>query len=324
MVIVTGGSGHIGNVVVRTLLKKGYKVGIIDKDAQRDPSVEGLDIEYFQGDIRDKEFLIKTFSQAEYVIHLAAILSMVPGREDLIYSVNVEGTKNVCEACLENNVKKLIYTSSIHALYNPKTGVPSTEKLANPKNIPDAYGKSKVFATIEIKKAIEKGLDATIVYPTGVLGPYNFKMSDMKGFTKTMFEGGSSFYIDGGFNFVDVRDVANGIVLAMEENDKEGNYILSGTSISIYDLMTTIAKITKGKKPSIKIPTFLIRFIVKISELISQITHKESAITSSFLDMINSNYLVSSKKAEKELGYTHRNIEETLRDTIKWMKDKRI
>lgn len=130
MVIVTGGSGHIGNVLVRALLSQNYKVAVIDKDP-KDKALDGLPIEYYQGDIRDLDFLTNIFKKAEYVCHLAGIISIAPGKEELMYAVNVEGTKTVIEACKKAKVKRLLYTSSIHALYEP----PKDKTAINPAGL---------------------------------------------------------------------------------------------------------------------------------------------------------------------------------------------
>lgn len=324
MVIVTGGSGHIGNVLVRLLLKKGYEVGVIDRDPSSDDAIANLPVQYFQGDIRDKEFLLKTFKNAEYVCHLAGIISIIPGKEDLLYDVNVEGTKLVAEACLETGVKRLLYTSSVHALYEPPKGTAIVEKVANPKEVVGEYAKTKVLATMEVQKAIEKGLDAVIVYPSGVIGPYDFKDSEMGTLIKDAPNYSKFFYVEGGYNFVDVRDVAEGIVLALEKGKKGEDYLLAGKAFSIYELFKILSKLTNTIGPKVKAPQKIVKLVIPLAEKIYKVIKKKPILTKYSIDVLNSNYMIDSSKAERELGYKTRDISETIKDTLSWYKGEEV
>lgn len=324
MVIVTGGSGHIGNVLVRTLLSKGYDVGIIDRDPKTDKAIADLPVKYFQGDIRDKEFLLKTFKNAEYVCHLAGIISIIPGKEDLLYNVNVEGTKLVAEACLESGVKRLLYTSSVHALYEPPKGTPIVEKLAKPEEVLGEYAKTKVLATMEVQKATEKGLDAVIVYPSGVIGPYDFKDSEMGTLIKEAKNYTKFFYVDGGYNFVDVRDLTKGIILALEKGKKGEDYLLAGRDISIDELFKILAELTHTTGPKIKVPKGIVKLVVPLAENFYKLFKKKPILTKYSIDVLNSNYMIDSSKSIRELGYKNRDIRETIEDTLNWHEGKEV
>lgn len=324
MVIVTGGTGHIGNVLVRHLLKKGYHVAIIDKSPASDPAIKGLPVKYFQVDIRDTEKLLPIFKQADTVIHLAGIISIMPGKEDLLRSVNIEGTKSVLEACKDTKVKKLIYISTVHALYEPPKGTPIIEKLAEVHQVLGEYSKTKVIATQEVRKAFKEGLKGSIVYPTGVIGPYDFKNSEMGTLIRDSNKYSKIFYLQGGYNFVDVRDLAKGILLTLEKGKNKEEYILGGHGLSIYELFNILAKLTKSTPPKIKVPDILVKFVLPMSEFVYRLIKRTPIFTKYSVDVLNSNYMVSSKKAQKTLGYTYRNIEESIKDTFNWMNGKKI
>jgi dihydroflavonol-4-reductase len=324
MVVVTGGLGHIGNVVVRALLKQGYEVGIIDKEPINKPLDFDKPVQYFQGDIRDKNFLSKIFSKAKYVIHLAGIISTMPGKEDLIYSINVDGTQNICDVCIKEKVKRLIYVSSIHALHEPPKGTPITEKLAKISEVTQAYAKSKILATKKVFKSVKKGLNAVVVYPSGVIGPFDFQISRMGALIRSILHGNKTFYIEGGYNFVDVRDVARGILLALKKGKKGDDYLLSGNNISIHSLYKIVARITKTKGPRFKIPTSVIKFIAPFAETVYKMFRKQSVLTRYAIKVVNSNYHAISNKAKKQLGYKYRDIKDTVKDTIDWLKGERI
>ncbi|HHX99195.1 TPA: NAD-dependent epimerase/dehydratase family protein [Candidatus Dojkabacteria bacterium] len=323
MVIVTGGSGHVGNVLVRALLSKGYKVGVIDRDP-RDKALKGLDIEYHQGDIRDLDFLTNIFKKAKYVCHLAGIISIAPGKEKLMYDVNVEGTKTVIEACKKAKVKRLLYTSSIHALYEPPKGIPIIEKLAKITGIKDEYGKTKVLATREVLAAAKEGLNTVVVYPTGIAGPYDFRHSEFGSLIKDARKYSKVFYIEGGYNFVDVRDVANGIILALEKGRTGEGYLLAGQSITIFELFQLLAKITDTPGPKIKAPTCIIKFLAPIAEFFYKLLKKKPVFTEYAIEVLHSNHLTDSSKAEKELGFKARDIHKTIQDTLDWYEEKEV
>ncbi|HKM19641.1 MAG TPA: NAD-dependent epimerase/dehydratase family protein [Candidatus Dojkabacteria bacterium] len=323
VVIVTGGSGHIGNVLVRALLSKGYKVGVIDLDP-KDKALEGLDIEYYQGDIRDLDFLTKIFKKAKYVCHLAGIISIAPGKEKLMYDVNVEGTKTVIEACKKAKVKRLLYTSSIHALYEPPKGIPIIEKLAKITGVKDEYGKTKILATQEVLKASKQDLDTVVVYPTGIVGPYDFRHSEFGSLIRDARKYSKVFYIEGGYNFVDVRDVANGIILALEKGKSGEGYLLAGQGITILELFQTLAELTNTPGPKIKAPTCIIKFLAPIAEFFYKLLKKKPVFTEYAIDVLHSNHLTDSSKAEKELGFKARDIYQTIKDTLAWYEGKDV
>lgn len=324
MVIITGGSGHIGNVLVRHLLDMGLEVGVIDRDPSSDPAISNLPIKFFQGDIRDKKFLLSTFKQADFVCHLAGVISIVSKKRKLLQDVNVEGTRMVTEACLESGVKRLLYTSSIHALHEPKKGIPIIEKLAKVENVLGDYAKTKVQATKIVFEAVKKGLDAIVVYPSGVIGPYDFKNSEMGTLIREASNYSKYFYVDGGYNFVDVRDVSKGIISALFNGKKGEDYLLGGNDISIKQLFTTLSNLTNTVGPRVKVPRNIVKLVVPLAEVFYKVFNKKPLLTKYSVDVLNSNYQIDSRKAEKDLGYQARDIIITIEDTLKWYRGEKV
>jgi len=211
MIVVTGATGHIGNVLVRELLKRGKKVRAVIPPFEDTTPLEGLEVERVEGDVRNADSLIHAFNGADVVYHLAGIISILPGKTELLYQVNVEGTRNVVEACLKSNVRRLIYTSSIEAIAEPPQGTVIDETIPfAPDNAIAEYGRSKAKAALAVLEGLKKGLDAVIVCPTGVIGPYDFKLSEMGQLFIDFARGKSRIYVGGAYDFVDVRDVAIG------------------------------------------------------------------------------------------------------------------
>jgi dihydroflavonol-4-reductase len=325
MIIVTGASGHIGNVLVRYLLKKGLDVRVIDLDPENDPVLKPLNVKMYKGDVRDIDFLRETFKEADTVIHTAGIVSITPWKKKLMYDVNVEGTKNVVQACIDSKVKRLVYTSSVHALYEPPKGRFLTEKLATSiTHVLGEYAKTKVLATREVRKGIEKGLDAVITYPSGVIGPYDFKHSEMGEMILDYSSGKYKYYVDGAYNFVDVRDIANGIYLAMTKGKRGEEYILAGNKITVEELFKIISEITDIEEPKFKINTSFAKFLAPFALLYYRISKKVPIFTPYSLAVLESNADISSKKAEEELGYTYRSTKESVVDIVRWNKGEEV
>jgi dihydroflavonol-4-reductase len=180
MIVVTGATGHIGNVLVRQLLEENQEVRAVIPFGEDVSYLKNLQIEIVKGDVRDPDSLVRAFSGAEIVYHLAGIISILPGKKRLLEEINVRGTHNVVEACLKTGVKRMVYTSSIHALKEPPQGIVITESQPyDPSSVIGDYAQSKAKATLEVLDAIKRGLDAVIICPTGVIGPFDYKMSEM-------------------------------------------------------------------------------------------------------------------------------------------------
>ena len=202
----------------------------------------GLDVEIAEGDVRNIDSLYRAFDGADVVYHLASVISLLPGRSRLLDDVNVRGARNVAEACLKTGVRRLVYASSIHALAEPPHGHVVDESCpCDPSRIAMAYSRSKARGTLEIMEVMQKGLDAVVVLPTGMIGPYDFKPSETGRMIVDYVAGRIPARVEGGYDFVDVRDVAEGHILAAENGKPGEKYILSGEWISLDDIMKEIS-----------------------------------------------------------------------------------
>ena len=321
MIVLTGATGHIGNVLVRELLARGEELRLIIPQFEDTTAIDGLKIEKFEGDVRDIASLIRAFDGAKVVYHLAGIVSIM-GKSDLIYQVNVAGTHNVVEACLKSAVERLVYTSSIHAIEEPPHGTVIDETFPfDPDKVAGDYAKSKALATLEVQQGVKEGLDAVIVCPTGVIGPFDFKPSEMGqlfiDFARNKVKAG----IEGGYDFVDVRDVVTGHVLACEKGRTGEAYILSGEWISVADIMATLAEVTGIKAPHSRAPIWLARIGAIFSPIYYRLTNTKPIFTDYSLRTLASNAVVSRAKAESELTYYPRPIKESITDAVQWFRE---
>ena len=322
MVIVTGATGHIGNVLVRELTAKGIAVRALVLPDERPVSISNLPIEMVIGDVTDYASLQKAFEGVSCVYHLAGIVTIASGKRKILQKVNVEGTRNVIQACFEKGVKRLVYTSSIHAF--PE--LPHGQILVETKDFDETkvrgdYGKSKALATKIVLNAVKDGLDAVILHPTGVIGPYEYELSNMGQLMVDFMKGRLFAYIDGAYDFVDVRDVVQGIISASEKGRSGENYILSGEQITVKRILEHLENATGLKAPRMKIPVWFAKLTAPLSELYYKALQQQPLYTSYSIETLYTNSLTSHHKAENELGYKPRPIEEAIFDTISWLKD---
>jgi len=323
MIVVTGADGHIGNVLIRELLASGEKnIRALILPGEDLTPLKGFDIEKIEGDITKPETLTRPFQGADLVFHLAGIIAISHGSEELMEKVNVQGTQNVIDACFKSNVKRLVYTSTIHAIEEPPKGQVITEKLPfKPGQKKEGYDKSKARATIEVLEAVKKGLNAVIVCPSGVIGPYDFRISEMGQLFINVVHKKLFAYVQGAYDFVDVRDVAKGHILAAEKGKTGEVYILSGEQIYVGKIMQILKEITGVKPPRWRMPIWLAQLSADFAPIYYKITKTKPLFTRYSIHTLASNSNISNQKARQELGYSPRPIRESIKDAIQWLKD---
>jgi len=323
MILVTGATGHIGNVLVRSLLKKGYSVRAMVAPREDTLPLQNLDVEIVRGDIRDSEFVLNSCRNVEAVFHLAGVISILPTKKRLVYEVNVNGTNNVLRACERLRTCKLIYTSSIHAFAEPEPGATLDESTPiDPTKTSGIYGKSKAIATLNVLKAIKGGLNAVICCPTGVIGPYDFRISEMGNLILKYMQGKMKIAVDGCFDFVDVRDVASGLIEMFEKAPPGELFILSGHSITIRQLMELLHTITKQQRVKIFLKPALAYALSLLTSLYYSLSKKKALFTPYSVHTLTRYYRYSHRKASHMLGYEPRPIVESLKDSISWFSQR--
>ncbi len=320
MILVTGAGGHIGNVLVKYLYSKGLKdLRVFALENEDISHIQKFVKEVVRGDIRDSYAVSAAMRGCEYVFHLAGLVQLSGIHKKIIYDINVGGTKNVVNACLEKGVKRLIHVSSVHALKLPDTGC--IDETLDPviSNLNGAYARSKAMATIEVMNSIQKGLDAVIVFPSGVIGPYDFRSS----FTGSAIKGyidskKTQYYFDGKYDFVDVRDVADGIYRAWKYGEKGQGYIISGSVSSLEEIINAVEKSTGNKIKRRRVPQFIVRAAAFFAPAYYAAVRKKPILTKYSIDVLISNSNFTYEKAQKKLGYKPRPMLRTIKDMVRW------
>lgn len=319
MVLVTGASGHIGGNLVRALLKEGRKVRALVRKDRR--ALEGLDVEFVTGDVLDTDSIAKAVKGCDTVYHLGAVISVDGESEKKVFDVNINGTKNVVRACLGNGVKRLVHFSSIHAIHGLNTrGLLDEACGYSEANKCLPYNASKSGGERVVQEAVAEGLDAVIVNPTSVIGLNDFKPSHMGQLFLDLYNRKFPVLIDAGFDWVDVRDVALGAMLAEKKGRKGERYLLTGKFLKIRDLGLIIEQCTGRRMPRIALPIWAAKLGVPFVGLYSALIGKRPLLTYGSLSALEDYRPVDGTKAKKELGYSPRPLEDTIKDTFEWFK----
>jgi dihydroflavonol-4-reductase len=324
MILVTGATGHIGNVLVRMLKTKGEQVRALVLPGEDLRCLDGMEVEIVEGDVTQPSTLIQAMKGVQNVYHLAGMISIMPGENNILRHVNVQGTINIIQACVRAGVQRMVYTSSIHAVARVPQGITIDETIPfDPENSCGEYDRSKAEASLAVLDASQQGLDAVIVCPTGVIGPYDYRRSEMGQLILDCVDNKPQFYVDGAYDFVDVRDVAAGMILANENGRKGEAYILSGERITVDKLLTVVQKTAHLRFLKLRIPMTIARFMAKFTPTYYRLSHTKPRFTTYSLQTLESNSVISHAKAQRELGYQPRSLKITLADTVDWFNENK-
>jgi dihydroflavonol-4-reductase len=316
MILVTGAAGHIGNVLVRQLLQSGRRVRALVRPGKRPLALQGLDVELAAGDLLDRDSLDRALTGVDVVYHLAARISLAAGPDPQTERVNLDGTRHLLAAARRAGVQRLVYASSIYAMRIPAVGTVDESCPFDPRHARGVYDRSKAAASLEVQKAAADGLDAVIVCPTAVTGPYDFRPSEAGRGILYNLPPGIKFYVDGAYDFVDVRDVAHGCRLAAERGRRGETYILGGDRLTVRQVAQTIWEAAGGWHAGIRLPHWLADLAAAFLPLFSD----DPIVTSYSLAAVRSNSYISHAKAARELGYRPRPARQAIWDATRWFQ----
>lgn len=320
MILITGAAGHVGNVLARRLSQRGEKLRLLISPRSNEKVLEGIDADVVRCDLLDREGVRAAVHGCEYVYHSAGVIDIAGTNATTMRASNVEGTRSIVDACLAEGVKRLVYVSTIHVLKEGARGSTITEVLYDDyEEVVGEYGRTKLEATQIVLDAVEKGLDAVITYPTGVIGPYDFKGSELGTLIRRYARKGKlQMYINGAYDFVDVRDVADGLILACEKGEKGHGYILSGQKLTLREIIDAVEQYTGSKNPRFCVPIPLAYVGGVLSPVLSLVSGKKALFTTYSIKTVRSNSKISCSKACDCLGYSPRAITESIRDALLW------
>jgi hopanoid-associated sugar epimerase len=326
--LVTGATGHLGANLVRALLSQGHKVRALVRRNADQSALRGLDLEIVEGDLGDPASLERAVQGVTRLFHTAAMVSIKSGdREDLM-RINVEGTRALMDAALNAGVQKVVHTSSFGAIGTPRDKqsgralCSSEAHFLDPFEEATDYERSKSHSEVPVFQAAARGLDVCIVNPSAIVGPNDFRPS-LVGRTIVDFGlGKMKAYIPGGFDWVPMRDVVQGHLLAMEKGKRGERYLLCGRVHTLDEIMDWLSEFTGKKRPTLRIPTWLMRGIAVVKDAIERrfFPNRTPRFNAHSIRLLTSGKNGSNEKAQRELGLTPSSVREAYKEAVVWFQ----
>ena len=315
---VTGGTGFIGANLIRLLLKKGYEVRALVRPQSSLENLKPLDIEIIKGDLNDIN-LSEKIRGCNVLFHVAAHYSLYQADKEQLYNSNVLGTRSILQAAKQANIERIIYTSSVAAIGVGNPGEIVNETHQSPVNeLVGHYKKSKYWAEQEAKKAIIKGQDIVIVNPSTPIGPLDIKPTPTGEIILRFLRRQMPAYVDTGLNIIDVRDVAQGHLLALEKGKTGERDILGNKNLSLKALLEELSQLTGLKAPQQTLPLWLPLTVAWVEETLLSPLGKKPSIPMDGVKMSKQPMYYDPSKAINELGLPSSPIKNALQDAINW------
>ena len=319
--LVTGATGHVGTILVSVLQQRGEHVRILVRPGSI--VAANSNVEICQGDIRDRESLIAFFDRGDYdyvsLVHCAALITIASKHNPEVWNINVHGTNNVMSLARDTGVDRIVYVSSVHAIPERPANETITEVSSfAPSLVHGQYAKSKAAAAQIVMDYAKAGLNVSIVHPSGINGPGDTQSRNhMIRTIQAMAEGKISVGLQGGYDFVDSRDVVAGII-GCEERGRPGEcYILNGHYISVLELVNVIRSIRGKKTTRIEAPHAVAKLIAPVAEWFSHVFTGEAPLLTPYsVYTLHTNGRFSNEKATREFDYHPRPMDESIRDSL--------
>ena len=320
--LVTGASGFVGSAVARTLIEAGFRVRALVRRGSPRFHLEGLDLEFFEGDLRDTESVRGAVSGVRYVFHVAADYRLWARDPREIFAANVDGTRNVMREALRAGVERVVHTSSVATLALRSDGTPADESLALSESQGiGAYKRSKIVAERLVEAMVANdGLPAVIVNPSTPIGPRDVKPTPTGRIIVEAALGRIPAFVDTGLNLAHVDDIAEGHLAALKRGIVGERYILGGTNVVFADMLADIARLVGRKPPHLRIPRALAMTVAYAAETMALVTGREPFATVDGIRMSDHRMFFTAAKAERDLGYRPRPYLQGLEDAIRWFR----
>jgi len=320
--LITGAAGHLAGAVIRKLRQKGcFMRGLVL------PGEEGKDdryISYFRGDVTRPETLDAFFSCPDgvqiVVLHLAALISLQEKVSPRLWDVNVNGTHNIIEKCRQYGVARLVYVSSVHAIAQTSAGavISETDRFC-PQEVEGAYAATKAQATRMVLDAGRNGLDVVVLHPSGITGPGDRGRNHLVQLALMYLQRKLPMGVRGGYDMVDVRDVADGIIAAVDRGRSGECYLLSNRYVSIPEILENLRLATCRRIRKYCCPLWFAALVAPLAEAWAKITGTRALFTRFSIRTLGTNRRFCHDKATRELGFRPRDIRETINDTVRYL-----
>jgi dihydroflavonol-4-reductase len=317
--LVTGGSGFVGRAVVLELLAAGREVRVLARNPDH-PALANLPVEAVRGDLLDPASLAAALRGCDRLFHVAADYRLwVPDPEEM-YTVNVQGTKDLLAAAAEAGVSRVVYTSTVGALGNPGDGAPGTEET--PVTLADMVGhykRSKFLAEQAVLEFVSQGLDVVLVHPSAPVGPWDSRPTPTGQMIVDFLRGRMPAYLETGLNLIHVRDVAQGHLLAEDKGRVGEKYILGNQNLSLSEIFQILADISGIPAPRVRLPYWPILALAYANEFwASYLSKKPPRMPLAGVKMAKKFMYFDSSKAVRQLGLPQTPVTQALKEAVDW------
>ncbi len=317
-VLVTGADGLLGSNLVRNLLSKDFEVRVLVHPSSRSKTLNGLNVNKFIGDILEIDSLQPALKNCDVVFHAAASTSVWPARSKKIRAINIEGTRNMVDASIANNVSRFIYIGSASAVRN----VVNSDNSESYNKFDLDYIDSKQRAMELVMDASAKGqLNATTILPTFMIGAYDSQPSSGK-LILSVAKGNLKFYSNGGKNFVHVKDVAEAATNAIELGENGKYYIAGNENLSYHDFFIKVSKIVGVGEPWFSLPNWVVKSAGAIGSVYGNLTQRPPALSYPMACIGCENHYYNSSDAVTELKMSKTPIDVAISDCYQWFKSE--
>lgn len=318
--LVTGASGFLGWHVARLLVERGYAVRALARPGSR---VADLPVEVATGDLRDAGSLEQAVAGCGLVYHVAADYRLWAKNPRELYDSNVEGTRHLLAAARKAGVERVVYTSTVGCIGIPHGGVGDETTPVSLDNMAGDYKRSKFLAEQVALEFARDGFPVVIVNPTAPIGDHDVKPTPTGQIVLDFLNGDMPAFIDTGLNVVDVRDTAEGHLLACERGRAGERYILGSENLTLAEILGKLAAITGRKAPAMKLPYAVAYCAGVCSTAWAEVTGKPPRVPLAGVRMARKKMWVTHAKAERELGFRPGPAENALRSAVQWFEKRR-
>lgn len=325
--LITGAAGFLGNTIVRKLLAQNCAVrGLILNPRDRE-IFGGAALEFVCGDMRDVQSLEPLFANPAHreliVIHTASMVSIAEKFDQTVYDINVTGVANLLALCEKHSVKRLIHVSSVHAIPELPMGELIREVVEfSPDTVHGTYAKTKAQASRLVLESARAGLDCCIIHPTGIIGRGDYGRTHLNQMVVDYLAGRLTACVKGGYDFVDVGDVADGVIACVERGVSGECYILSNRYCTVREVLDLLHKISGKPRVKVVLPLWFAKLTAPLAEQYYRILHQPPLYTPYSLYTLESNANFSHEKATARLGYHPHELETTLREMVAWLVER--
>lgn len=317
--LVTGATGFVGANLVRELLKDGTAVRVLVRPESPRTTLKGLDVEEVLGNLQDRDSLRHALKGCQVLYHVGAHYSLSIRDAAQMYRANVEGTRNILEIALEEEIARVVYTSTVGALGIPKNGLPGNEETpVTVHEMVGHYKRSKFLAEREAERIARLGLPIVIVNPSTPVGPWDVKPTPTGRMIVDYLKGQMFGYIHTGLNLVHVGDVARGHILAARTGRVGEKYILGNQDLTLREIFKKLEQISGIPAPRMRIPYPVALLASCASELYARARRQDPQIPLTGVRMSRKIMFFDPSKAIRELRFPQTPVEEALRESVEW------